>query len=139
MNCACTMHAFRKQTLTTMISSTLRMTASRAATAQQRRTMAGGHHAAPKWEGLDKTIRDVFPEDWQIAGLILTGYGSLIALYQIKSAFTAKPAVVEEVKQVAIEGGIPSSDSPEFSAFLDSDAFLQLLENEEQLTKALEA
>jgi len=122
-----------------MISSTLRMTASRAATAQQRRTMAGGHHAAPKWEGLDKTIRDVFPEDWQIAGLILTGYGSLIALYQIKSAFTAKPAVVEEVKQVAIEGGIPSSDSPEFSAFLDSDAFLQLLENEEQLTKALEA
>lgn len=41
------------------------MTASRAATAQQRRTMAGGHHAAPKWEGLDKTIRDVFPEDWQ--------------------------------------------------------------------------
>jgi len=130
---------FRSQTLTTMISSTLRMTASRAATAQQRRTMAGGHHAAPKWEGLDKTIRDVFPEDWQIAGLILTGYGSLIALYQIKSAFTAKPAVVEEVKQVAIEGGIPSSDSPEFSAFLDSDAFLQLLENEEQLTKALEA
>jgi len=55
------------------------------------------------------------------------------------SDLTAKPAVVEEVKQVAIEGGIPSSDSPEFSAFLDSDAFLQLLENEEQLTKALEA
>ena len=75
-----------------------------------------------------------------VVGLILTGYGSLIALYKIKSAFTSKPAVVKPiVSQVAIEGGIPSSDSPEFSAFLDSDAFLQLLENEEQLTKALEA
>jgi hypothetical protein len=33
--------------------------------AQQRRTMAGGHAPAPKWEGIDKVVRDVFPEDWQ--------------------------------------------------------------------------
>jgi hypothetical protein len=55
-----------------------------------------------------------------------------------------KPKVVEEVAKpvvvsAPIAGGIPSSDSPEFSDFLNSDAFLALLENEDQLTKACEA
>lgn len=41
------------------------MTARRAAMVQPRRTMAGHGGAAPKWEGIDKVVRDVFPEDWQ--------------------------------------------------------------------------
>ena len=75
--------------------------------------------------------------------VVLSGYASLIAIANIRSSMKGKPPVVEEVKPVAVstpmEGGIPSSDTPEFASFLDSDAFLQLLENEVQLAKALEA
>lgn len=78
-----------------------------------------------------------------VVAVILTGYASLIAIANISSSKKGKLPVVEEVKPVvvssSIEGGIPSSDTPEFAAFLDSDAFLQLLENEVQLAKALEA
>lgn len=78
-----------------------------------------------------------------VAVLIISGYGSLIALAKLGSAMKGKPKVVEEVAKpvvsAPIAGGIPSSDSPEFSDFLNSDAFLALLENEDQLTKACEA
>jgi hypothetical protein len=30
----------------------------------QKRTMAG-HGAKPEWTGIDKKVRDIFPEDWQ--------------------------------------------------------------------------
>lgn len=30
---------------------------------QQRRAMGSG--PKPEWTGIDKTVRDVFPEDWQ--------------------------------------------------------------------------
>ena len=33
----------------------------------QRRTMAGGHGAAPEWQGIDKIVRGVFPADYQRA------------------------------------------------------------------------
>jgi hypothetical protein len=48
--------------------------------AQQRRTMAGGHAPAPKWEGIDKVVRDVFPEDWQSESLFVRPvYGDKIS------------------------------------------------------------
>jgi hypothetical protein len=33
----------------------------------QRRHMAGGGHAAPEWEGIDKIVRGYFPGDHQRA------------------------------------------------------------------------
>lgn len=48
----------------------------------------------------------------------------------------------EEAKPVASSGpvtdaGIPAIGTPEFDKFLDSEAFVKLLDNEQQLTKAL--
>jgi hypothetical protein len=39
---------------------------------QQRRTMAGGHAPAPKWEGIDKVVRGYFPQDYQRESQILS-------------------------------------------------------------------
>ena len=40
-----------------------RRLASQAVRHQQRRNM--GHGPKPEWTGIDKTVRDVLPEDWQ--------------------------------------------------------------------------
>jgi len=75
-----------------------------------------------------------------VAAAVLGGYGSLIAIFQIRSAMKGKPAVVEAPVKVAgpvtTTTGIPDVESEEFAAYLDSEAFLTLLDSEDQL-KAL--
>lgn len=46
--------------------------------------------AAPKqdWEGIDKVVRDVFPEDHQLAIAILGGYAGIAVLFKIKGAMS---------------------------------------------------
>jgi hypothetical protein len=54
----------------------------------------------------------------------------------IRSAIKGKPPVVEAAPVVAAAPtatGIPDVDSPEFALYLESDAFMTLLESEEQL------
>ena len=44
-----------------------------------------------------------------------------------------KPEVAAPVLAAAPTTGIPSIESPEFETFLESEAFVQLLESEDQL------
>ncbi|KAL3935266.1 MAG: hypothetical protein SGBAC_009183 [Bacillariaceae sp.] len=104
----------------------------------QRRAMGGG--PAKEWEGIDKVVRGVFPGDHQLALAIMGGYGGLYMLVKMKSAMSGskeeeKPAVVSSGADTG--AGIPAIGTPEFDKFLDSEAFVQLLDSEEQLTKAL--
>lgn len=68
------------------------------------------------------------------------GYGGLYMLVKMKSAMSGKK---EEEKPVVVssgavtDAGIPAIGTPEFDKFLDSEAFVKLLDSEEQLTKAL--
>lgn len=61
-------------------------------------------------------------------------------LVKMKSAMSGKK---EEEKPVVVssgavtDAGIPAIGTPEFDKFLDSEAFVKLLDSEEQLTKAL--
>jgi hypothetical protein len=72
-----------------------------------------------------------------VAGAILTGYGSLIALAVIRSSMKKAPEVVEAAPAPAAapstSTGVPSVESPDFDAFVESDAFVKLMENEEEL------
>ena len=68
------------------------------------------------------------------------GYGGLYLLVKMGSAIGGKKE--EEKPVVASSGavsdaGIPEIGTPEFDKFLDSEAFVKLLDSEEQLTKAL--
>lgn len=73
-----------------------------------------------------------------VAGAILSGYGALIAIAVIRSKLKG-PAPVEEVPAAstapvaAITGGVPSVESPEFEKYVESDAFTNMIESEEQL------
>ena len=64
-------------------------------------------------------------------------YGSMIAVAVLRSKFKSKPppAVEAPTTPVAVvsTAGIPSMESPEFETYLQSDAFVQLLESEEQM------
>lgn len=111
----------------------------RATAMQQKRTMAGG--PKPVWTGIDKTVRGYFPEDWQLAAAILGGYSSLIVVAQIRSAMKGKPPVVVEAPKAVVavtSTGIPDVNSPEFAEYLDSEAFIILLENDEQLAAVVD-
>ncbi|CAJ1949755.1 unnamed protein product [Cylindrotheca closterium] len=104
----------------------------------QRRTMAGG--PAKEWEGIDKVVRGVFPGDHQLALAIMGGYTGLFLIFKMKSAMSGtkeeeKPVVVSSGADTG--AGIPAIGTPEFDNFLDSEAFVKLLDSEEQLTKAL--
>lgn len=117
-----------------------RRTAAIAARQQQRRQM-GGHAPAPEWTGIDKTVRDVVPEDWQLASAVMSGYSVLIGIAILSSGGGKKEEPVEEVVKVAAPtaptGGIPSVDSDEFASYVETEAFLQLLDSEDQLAAAL--
>jgi hypothetical protein len=117
-----------------------RRVASMASQQIQRRNMGSG--PKPEWTGIDKTVRDIFPEDWQLAAAILGGYSSLIGIAVLRSKMNSTPPapVVETVKisetpTTTDASGIPSVDSPEFDAYVDSKAFMMLLENDSQLTE----
>mmetsp|Transcript_23308 Transcript_23308/g.54130 ORF Transcript_23308/g.54130 Transcript_23308/m.54130 type:complete len:134 (-) Transcript_23308:985-1386(-) len=106
----------------------------------QRRAMGSG--PKPEWTGIDKVVRTYFPEDWQLAAAIIGGYGSLVVIAQIRSAFSKKkpaeaPAAPAAPAAAAATGAIPAIDSPEFATFVESEAFSKLLESEEQLSAML--
>lgn len=75
-----------------------------------------------------------------VALAIMGGYGGLYMLVKMKSAMSGSK---EEEKPVVVSSGadtgagIPAIGTPEFDKFLDSEAFVQLLDSEELLTKAL--
>lgn len=78
-----------------------------------------------------------------VAMAILGGYAGLYVLYSIGSAIGGKKKVVVTAPAPSVEtttttGAVPPIDSPEFEKFLESDAFLKLLESDELLTAALE-
>jgi hypothetical protein len=73
---------------------------------------------------------------------ILGGYAGLFALIKIKGAISGKP---EEPAPVAVSStpvvastGIPAVDTPEFDRYLETDAFYNMLDNDEQLAKVVE-
>lgn len=73
---------------------------------------------------------------------ILCGYGGLVVVYKIFSAFSSKTPEAEKTKPAAAKSeavteGFPSVESPEFDKFLESEAFAKLLNDDEQLNKAL--
>ena len=70
-----------------------------------------------------------------VAGAILTTYGALIAIAMLRPKKAPEPVAATPTTPApaAASTGVPSIDSPEFVAFVESDAFIQLLENEEEL------
>mmetsp|Transcript_24126 Transcript_24126/g.27801 ORF Transcript_24126/g.27801 Transcript_24126/m.27801 type:complete len:136 (+) Transcript_24126:80-487(+) len=122
------------------LSNASRALASRSSKAGSKRFFGSGG-PTPKWEGLDKVLRDRFPEDYQVAGVFLSGYGILIGGYLLKSKFTktpeAAPAPVAVVTEVASGDDIlPATDSTNFEAFINnSDKFGKFLESEESVMK----
>jgi hypothetical protein len=105
--------------------------------------LGGSHGPPPEWTGIDKIVRGYFPEDYQLSLAILSAYTGGFILYKIKSAMTSKPdPVVEEKPKTVAETpstGVPGIESPAFEKFVETDAFQQLLENEEQLKTLLES
>jgi hypothetical protein len=78
------------------------------------------------------------PSSSTVAAAILGGYSSLIVVAQIRSAMKGKPPVVEAAAPVSTDvaptaTGIPDVNSPEFATYVESDAFMTLLDSEEQL------
>jgi len=78
-----------------------------------------------------------------VALAIMGGYVGLFGLYKISSAIGGKKpeaapvvAVATPVADVATSG-IPSVDSPEFDKYIETDAFYNMLDSDEQLGKVL--
>lgn len=87
-------------------------------------------------------ISSSFVTSCLVAAAILGGYSSLIGIAVLRSKMKSTPPapVVETVKisetpTTTDASGIPSVDSPEFDAYVDSKAFMMLLENDSQLTE----
>jgi hypothetical protein len=71
---------------------------------------------------------------FSVAGAILASYGALIAVAVLRPKKAPEPVVAPApVAAPSTSTGVPSVDSPEFDAFVESDAFIQLMENEEEL------
>eukprot|EP00569_Conticribra_weissflogii_P003228 CAMPEP_0171345360 /NCGR_PEP_ID=MMETSP0878-20121228/21352_1 /TAXON_ID=67004 /ORGANISM="Thalassiosira weissflogii, Strain CCMP1336" /LENGTH=127 /DNA_ID=CAMNT_0011848745 /DNA_START=41 /DNA_END=424 /DNA_ORIENTATION=- len=102
-----------------------RRQAATTATQQAKRRMGGSSAPAPEWTGIDKIVRDKFPQDDQLAAAIIGGYFGLFILYKIKSAFSSAPAVDDSPAPVAVassaSGAIPDVDSEDFGTFLESE------------------
>merc|ERR1719183_1845465 len=80
--------------------------------------------SAPEWKGVDKVVRDVFPEDYQLSGAIIGGYVSLITFFVLKNKLKT-----EEVKPFAptvtpTGDALPDIESPEFGALIESETNL---------------
>merc|ERR1711862_1029381 len=101
---------------------------------QQKRSMGGG--PKPTWTGIDAQVRAVFPEDWQLAGAILGGYTTLYILSTLwpSSKKKEEPAKVVAMVTAAVTTGIPDVNSPEFEKYVETDAFLNMLNNDEELS-----
>lgn len=81
--------------------------------------------------------------DFSVSMAILSGYAGLFVLFKIKGALTGS-APVEEAAPAASSSpviastGIPPVDTPEFDKYLETDAFYNMLDNDEQLAKVVE-
>ncbi|GKY98775.1 hypothetical protein MPSEU_000833700 [Mayamaea pseudoterrestris] len=111
---------------------------------QQTRNLAlGGHHGPPpEWTGIDKVVRGVFPQDYQLAIAILGGYVGLAVVGKLMSGGKKKEEPVAAAPaspsfSTSSSNAIPSIESDDFAKYLETDAFLKLLENEKELTAAL--
>merc|ERR1711862_1035987 len=103
-----------------------------------------GTHAAPKnWTGADAIVRKYFPEDYQVAGAILSLYGVVISLAVLRSKLKSSPPEpvpttpsTTVVTAVASSDTIPTTDSPDFEKFInDDDALGKFVESEERMMK----
>lgn len=75
---------------------------------------------------------------------ILGGYTGLVVLYKIKSAVSGgskkeAPAPPAKTPSAPATGSIPGIESPEFEKFIETEAFLKLLEDEDKLKGAIES
>merc|ERR1711862_680565 len=106
----------------------------------------GGTHAAPKkdWTGADAIVRKYFPEDYQVAGAILSLYGVVISLAVLRSKLKSSPSEpvptttpsTTVVTAAASSDTIPTTDSPDFGKFInDDDALGKFVESEERMMK----
>jgi len=76
-----------------------------------------------------------------VSAAILSGYFGAFVLYKLfsaigggsKAAAPAEEAAAAPAKAAPATGGVPDVDSPEFETFVGSEAFIKVLENEEQL------
>jgi hypothetical protein len=79
-------------------------------------------------------------ETFAVAIAILGGYTSLYFVVKVVMYFTGgnKPKIeAGPAVSVVSSSAIPSIESPEFSTYLESDAFLTLLNSEDELTALL--
>jgi hypothetical protein len=77
-----------------------------------------------------------------VAIAILSFYGGVTVLYKITSALTSKPKPVETVAVAKVEApttGVPGIETAAFEKWVETDAFTNLLENEEQLKSLVES
>jgi hypothetical protein len=78
-----------------------------------------------------------------VALAIMGGYVGIYLLFKMKGALSGKTSEPAEVAPTTTTSlfsvGIPSIESPAFEKFVETDAFLKLLENEDQLVKAIES
>jgi asparagine N-glycosylation enzyme membrane subunit Stt3 len=76
-----------------------------------------------------------------VAIAILSAYAGGVVLYKIGSAFKSKPPVVEApvpIKAAPTTTGVPGFEDPGFDAYLESDAFAEMLDSEEQLQAVID-
>jgi hypothetical protein len=84
----------------------------------------------------------VFNSFFTVAIAILSFYGGATILYKITSAMTSKPKAVETVAVAKVEApttGVPGIETAAFEKWVETDAFTNLLENEEQLKSLVES
>jgi hypothetical protein len=83
-----------------------------------------------------------FVRFFTVAIAILSFYTGGVILYKISSAISSKPKPIETVVVAKVEApttGVPSIESPAFEKWVETDAFTNLLENEEQLKSLVES
>mmetsp|Transcript_13048 Transcript_13048/g.24517 ORF Transcript_13048/g.24517 Transcript_13048/m.24517 type:complete len:117 (-) Transcript_13048:186-536(-) len=103
---------------------TIARTSSRVAHKIQKRQMGAGA-AQPQWTGIDKVIRDRFPEDYQVAGLIIGGYATLFTLVSLKPSKAKEEPVVVSKPAADVVGAIPSVEDESFADFIENEGNLQ--------------
>ena len=115
-----------------MFARAARKVVARVPAAAQRRTMAGGHgKKVDHGGGLEGYVRGIFPENYQMALAVMGLYAGLWGFSKLVGAITGggkkAAAPVAIAAPVAVSGGIPSSDSPEFGDWLAQEGSIEKL------------
>ena len=84
-------------------------------TTQQKRAFSD--HAPPKYEGLEASVRNVLPEDWQIVAACLSSYVGIYALVKLTSGGAAEEKAEVVTDGASSESEIPSMFSSKFEAW----------------------